>query len=212
MKAVRNVGAAFATMVIAALLYLAAVHQSDAQQGGGFPPATPPYIVSICTTACSGATLQAGQAIAIYKANLTSRTSLTVPAIDPDLQVTGLAAGTYRVTLHISWEPVTLATQGLSWYIKGATTIGAVTGSCVIAPNTGTGVVQSWGEGTVAVTLTGTANTNNYLDCWALLTQTSSGTIGFYWAQDVTNADATDVIGGTAPSETQSSMEIFRVF
>ncbi len=179
----------------------------------GSPPPTPP--VTVCLATCSAAGIKVGYSITIIKnAGNTTITNNAVPAIDPDFQFTSAPAGRYLITAHINFAENTTNTQGISWYFRGATTIGAPTGTCLINTQQGTltaANINNFPE-FVVQTFTGVTSgsgLSNWMECQGLIVPSSAGTISFNWAQAVSSANATIVAGGAG--EAASTMTITRL-
>jgi hypothetical protein len=189
---IKSVTTAFATMVAAALIYMAAIYQpADGQQGGGAPPAAPKPI--ICTTACAVPGLKVGQLAVITKGTTTNRASTISPTNDPDLQFTSVPAGTYILELNVLGN----------W---GAGGMAVLPMNAVVSSFAGGGVMLCGTSNTAVTDTNNGSNVNGYLcassasaspvgmQFHGMLVTSSSLTIPVAWAQNISNATNSSVL------------------
>lgn len=135
------------------------------------------------------------------KSGSTARNTTTTPTADPDLQLTGLAAGTYLVDLMFSYWDSSGASQGIKMLLAG-------TNATVYllqweAQNDNTAPTSAWqamyryGQvfgGIVAINHTpNTSISNSIVKAKAIVVLSGTGTIEFQWAQASSNANNTNV-------------------
>jgi hypothetical protein len=149
-----------------------------------------------CTTACSAANLIVGQSAIIVKTTATSRASTTTLAMDPDLQFTAIAAGTYAVQASITF---TAGAGGFKYEIMPNNCSGSTSGGLVGTSQTATTTVQNVGIN--PQTFAGTGDTATLEGI-----QSSINVIyGVCWAQNSSSVANTNVLG------LQNYIEITRI-
>lgn len=143
-----------------------------------------------------GRYLRLNQNLQFYavKAATTSRASITTVAIDPDLQIPLPAGGSYSVEGWLNDARGTSA-GGLKGNISysGTVTTGnwGMTGSGTAVTPVALSLFAATGELQSAQTGVGSMLISGALQC------TTSGTIGFYWAQQASNSTASVVAAGS---------------
>lgn len=153
-----------------------------------------------CTTACSLSGMTVGMTASIAKGTTTNRASTTSTALDPDLQFTNVPLGTYLVTGAIS------ETSGAGGLISTPVAVGTALLN-VTSEESG---VQVCGSTTIPTT-GAVGNGNSFVtgfNCPAAnaaimasftgnLVVTTAGSLGFSWAQNVSNAANTTINAGS---------------
>lgn len=154
-----------------------------------------------CATACNASSLKVGQTAIISKTAPTTRTSNATPALDPDLQFTGVPAGDYQVTAYLFWSAATgggfqfgitntaALTNGSGSNAQSGTYNGYI-GTCT--PSTS---VQTFSIVTSGVTVTCTTTSTGFSQVNASMSASTSGTVGVNWAQNTSNASGTTLSG-----------------
>lgn len=145
----------------------------------------------VCTTACNVSGLRVGQSAMIVKIANTNRANNATPALDPDLQFTGVPNGTYILDGQLQ---ASLGAGGILWLFANASDSqpSGLTGLTFFTSG-------SCGATTSPVTLlasciNGTAGSNYYDSNGSLLVSAANwATIGIWWAQDISNAANTTV-------------------
>lgn len=155
-----------------------------------------PAVAAQCTTACSGAGLRVGQSIVVYKSASTARTSTVVTAVDPDLQVTSLPAGTYEVRLYAYVWNTTTNTQGFKFtFSSGGMT--SARGVCVAATGAAGGLTGGLVDGSVATNLAGlTVDSDLGMQCDLAGILGTPFTVAIYWSQSSSSANSTILRSG----------------
>lgn len=138
-----------------------------------------------------------------FKGADTTVTSSTTLALDPDLKVTGLTAGTYAMTVY-GFLAANSANAGI------AVGIAAPTGTVVFGGSgphnsltTGSSVVTEWiarggvTPNTLNVPYGNSSVSSVNFQLNALVTTSATGTIGLQWAQRVSNAAGTTLLKGS---------------
>lgn len=139
----------------------------------------------------------------IYKAAATSRSSTTTLADDPDLTVTLDANAVYFIEMHLHFVAQTTPLIKTAWTVpSGATGNRMAIGSGSAASDTNMNNVSGrfgvHGFTTEVVYGTRGANTNQSgaIES-AIVTTTSSGTLALQWAQNTSNATASQMSAGS---------------
>jgi hypothetical protein len=156
----------------------------------------PASIIAASSGGVSASGINAGQTLVAYKANTTSRNSTTTTSNDPDLIVTNMPAGTYKFRLYVTiTQPNT--TMGMSWNMNFSGTNGGSFysgyfdvggGSPSLSAVVQNGLAASPTASTQSITGTNLTVNGGALTVEGVLVVSASGTLGFSWAQQTSNA------------------------
>jgi hypothetical protein len=133
----------------------------------------------------SAAGMAIGQQVYVTKSSTTSRSSTTTLSNDPDLQITNIPAGTYNVTANFA-VICGNTTMGIQWNMN---TSGG--GLFTAKP-----VLFATSQTTVSETANASLCLNSIINQFVIsgqMTTTSSGTLGFSWAQQTSDAGSLTV-------------------
>lgn len=154
----------------------------------------PVQVMIACTTACSAASLKVGQSVAIAKGSNTARASTTTLANDPDLQITNLPAGYYRIEFTLQFT-ATNSTGGSQWRLSMGTATQFEVGMGYHDCNTTTAPVVFTLAANSATPQTCTITSGSGVDINVSYFRPSvpAGTLSIQWAQNSSNASATNL-------------------
>lgn len=144
-----------------------------------------------CTTACNVGGLPKGQSAWVVKGTTTNRLSVTVSAIDPDLQFTSVPAGTYYVTVYLNGTTGGSG-GGLKWQLSSNQSGVAYFPGVNIC--NGSAVAIDGGLSAVTCTVTNNlygANVNGTIAPGA------TATLGITWAQNSSVAVNSSILAGS---------------
>lgn len=132
------------------------------------------------------------------KSSQTARSSTTTATADPTLQFSSLPAGTYEVTVLADVTCQGAAGQGIRFGILGTNM--SATGTQMYIAQAGTQDefrVLAYANA-LAGFIDSAATTSAELYLRAYVTLTGTGSIEFHWAQNTSNANATEVEAGSS--------------
>jgi len=154
-----------------------------------------------------------GVAITKYKAGNTDRASNVTLANDPDLTYAVPAAGTYEIFLFAQIAGVTSGAAGMAMNLNYSGTFTATSSNSfewslnavlqATVFNTIKAAVTTIGQSLGTSLSTGVPS--DYIMCRGTLIATGAGTVGFSWAQQSSNVNATRVMTGSFLRVTQLS-------
>jgi hypothetical protein len=158
---------------------------------------------NVCTA--NGTNCPSSVTHALIKGSTTSRTSTTALTIDPDLQFVAGASADYKIEFCFYYNGTTTGTQGIKFAFnrgsagsnffmwQGASTS---TGTGTSFATTGAGSPAST-TSLVSIATTAVAASRDYMCGNGTLNAVSGITYGVEWAQVSSNANATNLIGGS---------------
>jgi hypothetical protein len=144
------------------------------------------------TASLSAANILPGQTYVAWNSATNSRASTTSQVIDPVLQLTAIPAGTYSLSGAAQFLAGSTSSGIEATFGNSSGTVGTSTICLTLWNSIGT-VTPYSGQflpGTGAIAIAGGSYLHYTLTLNGAFTVTAAAAIGFYWAQDVSNASA----------------------